>query len=65
LSWLCKQNAHPLQVEVDKAEKERGHYMHPQLYGAPEEKSIKWANQPEIMKRLKEHSSKAAASAKP
>ncbi len=29
--------AHPLAVEVDKAEKERGHYIHPELYGAPAE----------------------------
>jgi hypothetical protein len=26
---------HPLQVEVKKAEKERGHYLHPDAYGAP------------------------------
>ena len=46
--------AHPLQVEVEKSEKERGYYIHPQLYGAPEEKGMAWARHPETMKRLKE-----------
>ncbi len=27
--------AHPLVVEVDKSEKERGHYLHPEAFGAP------------------------------
>jgi hypothetical protein len=46
--------AHPLQVEVDKPEKERGYYIHPELYGAPPEKSIEWARNPEMMKRMQE-----------
>jgi len=29
--------AHPLQVEVEKPEKECGYYIHPEPYGAPEE----------------------------
>jgi hypothetical protein len=29
-------NAHRIQVEVDKPESERGHYMHPELFGATE-----------------------------
>lgn len=28
-------NAHRIQVEVDKPERERGYYIHPELYGAP------------------------------
>ncbi len=32
--------AHPMQVEEDKSDEERGYYMHPELHGAPEEKSI-------------------------
>jgi trimeric autotransporter adhesin len=32
-------NAHRIPVEADKAE-ERGYYMHPELFGAPEEKGI-------------------------
>jgi len=31
-------------VEVEKPEAERGFYLHPELYGAPEEKGILWAN---------------------
>ena len=27
--------AHPLAVQVSKPEKERGHYLHPEAYGAP------------------------------
>jgi hypothetical protein len=36
-------NAHPVQVEAQKSGSERGHYIHPELYGAPEESSIEWA----------------------
>jgi hypothetical protein len=52
--------AHPLQVEVDKPGRERGYYIHPQLYGAPEDKSIEWARHPELMKRMKELRAKQA-----
>jgi hypothetical protein len=45
--------AHPLQVEVDKSARERGYYIHPDLYGAPEEKGIGWAGNPQLMKRIK------------
>ena len=33
-------NAHRIQVEEDKPAKERGYYIHPDLYGQPEEKGI-------------------------
>lgn len=46
--------AHPLQVEVEKSQRERGYYIHPKLYGAPEEKGLEWARYPERMKRMKE-----------
>jgi hypothetical protein len=46
--------AHPLQVEVEKPETERGYYVHPELYGAPRERAIEWARQPETMKWMKE-----------
>jgi hypothetical protein len=36
--------AHPLQVEVEKPERERGLYIHPELYGAPPEKQVAWSN---------------------
>jgi hypothetical protein len=32
--------AHPLCVEQEKSAEERGYYLHPELYGATEEKSI-------------------------
>src|SRR6266851_4342394 len=32
--------AHPMQVEEEKSVEERGHYLHPELQGAPKEKSI-------------------------
>jgi hypothetical protein len=54
--------AHPLQVEVDKPEKEKGFYIHPELYGAGKDKSIQWANHPEQMKRMAARQAKAAES---
>jgi hypothetical protein len=33
-------NAHRIQVEEDKPDKERGYYLHPDLYGQPEENGI-------------------------
>jgi len=57
--------AHPLQVEVDKPESEHGYYIHPELYGAPEEKSIEWARHPALMQRLKAEREKLPASGKP
>jgi hypothetical protein len=53
-------NAHRIPVEQVKSEKERGSYLHPELYGAPEEKSIAWARHPETMKRAKERQPLAA-----
>jgi hypothetical protein len=45
--------AHPARVEVDKPARERGYYIHPQVYGAPEEKQIEWARNPQRMKLAK------------
>ncbi len=45
--------AHPLQVEVEKPERERGYYIYPELYGAPAEKSIESARHPQLMKQMK------------
>ena len=47
-------NAHRIPVEQVKTERERGFYLHPELFGAPAEKSIAWARHPETMKRAKE-----------
>jgi len=33
---------------------ERGHFLHPELHGQPEEKSIEWAHHPEQMRQMKE-----------
>jgi hypothetical protein len=35
-------NAHPLAVEAEKQGEERGHYLHPELYGATPERSVGW-----------------------
>jgi hypothetical protein len=45
--------AHPLVVEVEKPAKERGSYLHPELYGQPEEKRVSWARHPHQMQRMK------------
>jgi hypothetical protein len=46
--------AHPLVVEQEKDARERGHYIHPELYGASEQQSVDWARHPEMMKRMQE-----------
>jgi hypothetical protein len=57
--------AHPLLTEVDKPERERGHYINPELYGAPQENSVAWARHPELMKRLKQRRQTLAVQPKP
>ena len=47
-------NAHRLQVEEVKPEKERGFFLHPLEHGQPEEKSIEWARHPELMQDNKQ-----------
>ncbi|HTG60881.1 MAG TPA: hypothetical protein VMG63_15915, partial [Terriglobia bacterium] len=56
--------AHPLVVEQEKDEQQRGNYIHPQLYGAPVEKQIELASHPE-MKRSKEQRARPVAAPKP
>jgi trimeric autotransporter adhesin len=46
--------AHPLVVDQEKDARLRGYYIHPELYGAPEEKQIEWARHPQTMKTIKE-----------
>src|ERR1017187_4043997 len=46
--------ANPLVAEVEKPANERGFYLHPALYGQPEEKQIEWGRFPAKMRRLKE-----------
>jgi hypothetical protein len=51
-------NAHRIPVEEEKPEKERDHYIHPELFNQPKEKSIEWAKHPEFQKKLAEHRAK-------
>ncbi len=44
-------NADRIPVEELKPENERGFYLHPELFGQPEEKSVEWARNPEMMKQ--------------
>jgi hypothetical protein len=55
--------AHPLVVEQEKDARERGHYIHPELYGAPEQQSIQWARYPEVMKRMQQNRARQLAAA--
>lgn len=45
-------NAHRIPVEEAKNVRERGFYIHPELYGAPPEKQIEWARHPLMMKKI-------------
>jgi hypothetical protein len=56
-------NAHRISVEEAKSDKERGHYVHPELFGQPEEKGIEWAHNPELMQSLKEQRDTSAQGA--
>jgi trimeric autotransporter adhesin len=51
--------AHPLAIEVDKPAKERGYYIHPELYGEPPEKQTEWGRHPQLMKQMQERRQKA------
>ncbi|MBZ5546279.1 MAG: hypothetical protein LAO07_21885 [Acidobacteriia bacterium] len=42
--------AHRIPVEEEKPVAERGHYLHPELFGQPKEKGIEWAHQPAGMR---------------
>jgi hypothetical protein len=52
-------NAHRLQVEEDKPDKERGYYLHPDLYDQPEEKGISHLLFPEEVARDEKKSPKS------
>jgi hypothetical protein len=45
--------AHPLIVEQTKSSIEHGYFIHPELFGAPEEKGIEWARHPDLMRKAK------------
>lgn len=46
-------NAHRIPVEEEKPVRERGFYLHPELYGQPLERSVDWARRPEVMRMMK------------
>ncbi|MGD1149500.1 MAG: hypothetical protein ABR961_16305, partial [Thermoanaerobaculaceae bacterium] len=50
-AWM---KAHPFVAEQDKPAAERGFYLAPEACGQPEEKSVTWARDPEMMRRMKE-----------
>ncbi|MFQ5650690.1 MAG: hypothetical protein ACE5IY_12175 [bacterium] len=51
-------NAHRMPVEEEKPAYERGYYLHPELYGQREERSIEWARDPEGMRKMQERRQK-------
>ncbi|PYT04499.1 MAG: hypothetical protein DMF60_15165, partial [Acidobacteria bacterium] len=55
-------NANRIQVEEVKPAKERGFYLHPELFGQPEEKRVEWALTPETMRRIKEQRAQVTSS---
>ena len=44
--------AHPLFAEQEKPANERGYYIHPELYGQPEQKQTEWGRRPERMRHM-------------
>lgn len=61
VSWLVTAirhdayaTANPLVVEKKKDARERGFYLHPELYGAPRTKGIEWARHPQLMKQTEQ-----------
>ena len=51
-------NAHRIKVEEDKSDKERGYYLHPEVFGQPAERQIEWALHPKLMQQMKDQSRK-------
>ena len=49
-------NKHRIPTEENKSDKERGFYLHPELFNQPEEKSVEWALHPEAKRRVKQTS---------
>jgi trimeric autotransporter adhesin len=47
-------NAHRIPTEVDKPARERGFYIHPELYGQPANRQIEWVRHPAMMKRMQQ-----------
>jgi hypothetical protein len=45
---------HPFKTEENKSERERGTYLSPEAFNQPEERSVEWAHNPELMRQMKE-----------
>ena len=53
--------ANPLVVEQEKDARERGYYIHPELYGASAQQSVEWARHPQMMRKIQETKAKQMA----
>jgi hypothetical protein len=49
---------HRIVVEEDKPTEERGYYLHPKLFGQPQQRSVDWARDPEMMRELEVRSAR-------
>ena len=58
-------NAHRTPVEEVKSDRESGFYLHPELYGQPEDKQIEWARHPKTMRRIQQFQEKAPGARSP
>jgi hypothetical protein len=47
-------NKHRIPVEEEKPANERGTYLHPDSFNQPDERSVEWARDPEMMRQMKE-----------
>jgi trimeric autotransporter adhesin len=54
----------PFKAEENKPERERGHYLRPELYDQPEERGVEWARNPELIKQLRQREVEAGQRAK-
>jgi hypothetical protein len=52
-------NHNRIPVEEEKPERERGYYLHPNVFDQPEERGIEWARHPEMMRQPKESTAQA------
>lgn len=53
-------NKNRIPVEVEKPERERGTYLHPEAFNQPEDRGVEWARHPEAMQQIKETRAKQA-----
>jgi hypothetical protein len=58
-------NKNRIKVEEDKSEQERGHYLHPEAFSKAEELGVEWANQPEVMREIKQRRLETEQTRKP